>query len=142
MSFKDPEKQRKAHRKANQRHYLNNSAQYAQRTRDKRNEFRKRIDDLKTNKPCADCGVIYPPYVLDFDHRPGSGKISNVSRLASFGSTAALLAEIAKCDLVCANCHRERTHARQVGSPRPKSGQLKSANVQYELFPWKGTEVG
>jgi hypothetical protein len=63
----------------------------------------------------VDCGKFYPPYVLDFDHREGERKLFNVAdwHLQSGRSIAELLAEIAKCDLVCANCHRERTYQRR-----------------------------
>lgn len=62
--------------------------------------------------PCADCGVSYPPYVLDFDHL-GDDKLDNVSRLVgSKASEEAIRSEIAKCEVVCSNCHRERTHER------------------------------
>jgi hypothetical protein len=66
-------------------------------------------------KPCADCGMRYPPYVMDFDHREGEVKLFNVSawNVHRWVSVSMLLAEIAKCDLVCANCHRERTHQRR-----------------------------
>jgi hypothetical protein len=64
------------------------------------------------NQPCADCGQRFPPYVMDFDHPPGTKKIAAVSRLVWDGSTRVLLAEIAKCDLVCSNCHRIRTWER------------------------------
>jgi hypothetical protein len=53
---------------------------------------------------------------MDFDHRPGTEK------LFQFGgsdlvrhSLETTLAEIAKCDLVCANCHRVRTWRRHRG---------------------------
>jgi hypothetical protein len=68
---------------------------------------------LKDNQPCLDCGVRYPYYVLDYDHRePDMKRIacSNVGRNAR----NTVLAEISKCDLVCANCHRERTHRQRV----------------------------
>lgn len=66
--------------------------------------------------PCADCGVRYPSFVMDFDHVRGE-KRANVSQLAGIGaSEPAILAEIAKCDVVCANCHRERTHGDSRGS--------------------------
>jgi len=62
------------------------------------------------NRPCADCGVRYPYYVMDFDHVRG-GKRFNVSEGAASQVTVEnLLEEIAKCDVVCANCHRERTY--------------------------------
>lgn len=46
---------------------------------------------------------------MDFDHRNPATKKANVARL-KHKSTEGMLAEITKCDLVCANCHRIRTH--------------------------------
>lgn len=63
------------------------------------------------NKPCMDCGINYPSYVMDFDHRPGEIKIKNLSRMNGYGLDK-IKEEIEKCDLVCANCHRERTFSR------------------------------
>jgi hypothetical protein len=60
------------------------------------------------DRPCADCGGYFPPYVLDLDHVRGE-KVGNISRMVSGATQAAVRAEIAKCDVVCANCHRERT---------------------------------
>jgi hypothetical protein len=64
------------------------------------------------NVPCMDCGVSYPSYVMDFDHRDPSQKVANVSQLARRGNWIKIKAEIEKCDVICANCHRERTHGR------------------------------
>ena len=65
--------------------------------------------------PCMDCGVSYPPYVMDFDHRPGEEKVLPVATMISDSwGRERIEAEIAKCDLVCANCHRVRTHLRRV----------------------------
>lgn len=62
--------------------------------------------------PCADCGKRYPHYVMDFDH-VSDDKEANVSDLKRSGvSESRLLAEIAKCEVVCANCHRARTWKR------------------------------
>lgn len=72
--------------------------------------FREIIREAKS-VPCMDCEQTYPYYVMDFDHREGVDKIYNIGRMGR-RSKKALLAEIAKCDVVCANCHRERTHAR------------------------------
>lgn len=63
------------------------------------------------NAPCMDCGVRYPHYVMDFDHRPDEQKTLNLGAARSHG-TKKLLAEIEKCDLLCANCHRVRTWRR------------------------------
>lgn len=66
----------------------------------------------KTNKPCADCGHTYPPYVLDFDHVRGTKRM-DISTMVHKGRSVRMLAtEISKCDLVCANCHRIRTFTR------------------------------
>lgn len=60
------------------------------------------------SRPCMDCGASYPYYVMDFDHVRGT-KAFNISRTVG-QSPESLRAEIAKCDLVCSNCHRLRTH--------------------------------
>ena len=74
-----------------------------------RREF---IDDLK-DKPCADCGQEFPPECMDFDHRPDEVKVCNVATLHSRRKDL-ILAEVAKCDVVCANCHRIRSKKRVV----------------------------
>jgi hypothetical protein len=62
--------------------------------------------------PCADCGIRYPYWVMDLDHRPGTVKLFTVAdKYVSYGM-ATVKAEVAKCDVVCANCHRQRTHTR------------------------------
>lgn len=60
---------------------------------------------------CLDCGAGFPPVAMDFDHRKSETKRDNVSRIAAGPefSMADLKAEISKCELVCANCHRIRT---------------------------------
>lgn len=72
---------------------------------------RRRVSELK-NQPCLDCGGSFPPECMDFDHRPGEVKVSAVSALYTC-SMSHIEAEIAKCDLVCANCHRTRTKKRR-----------------------------
>lgn len=73
----------------------------------KRKEWIQSFKDV----PCADCGVKYPPHVMDFDHIGDAEKIRTVSKMTSF-SKARILEEVAKCEIVCANCHRERSHQR------------------------------
>lgn len=63
------------------------------------------------SKPCADCGVSYPYYVMDLDHRLGEKKEFMLSQWAR--NRARVVAELAKCDTVCSNCHRERTQQRK-----------------------------
>jgi hypothetical protein len=80
-----------------------------------RADKRRYIDSLKTGKPCSDCGGTFPPVAMDFDHVRGIKRFS-VSKIG--GSQMAmetLLEEIAKCELVCSNCHRVRTQKRKQG---------------------------
>ena len=71
------------------------------------------LENIKS-KPCTDCGKKYPPWIMDFDHLPGSTKTSNVSTLVlACKPIDVILQEIAKCELVCSNCHRQRTHRRK-----------------------------
>src|SRR5574343_774606 len=67
-------------------------------------KLRKLLDEHKQG-PCADCGHVFPPCAMDFDHRDPSTKIAKVSQMVYKGSERLLLEEIAKCDLVCAVCH-------------------------------------
>jgi len=85
---------------------------WAQRDKSREKRLREILNTLK-DAPCQDCEIEYPPYVLDFDHRPGETKLFNVGYLSKAGSVKRLLEEIEKCDLVCANCHRVRTHNRK-----------------------------
>ena len=56
---------------------------------------------------CADCGVVYPPYVYDFHHVNPEEKAACVATLLS-GKWDILQSELDKCVLICSNCHRER----------------------------------
>jgi hypothetical protein len=71
-------------------------------------KLRLLLESYKTG-PCCDCGHTFPLEAMDFDHLDPETKIDKVSSLVYRGSKPLLLAEIAKCELVCANCHRIRT---------------------------------
>ena len=60
------------------------------------------------DKPCTDCGIKYPYYVMQFDHL--RDKKHAISQMYSRVGLPAIKKEIAKCEVVCANCHAERTH--------------------------------
>lgn len=72
--------------------------------------------ELKSN-PCADCGGTFDSCCMDFDHREGTDKQYNIaSMFAHHYSRELIEVELAKCELVCANCHRIRTRDRRIGS--------------------------
>jgi hypothetical protein len=65
---------------------------------------------ILSQSPCVDCGES-DPLVLEFDHL--RDKREDVTRLAWHGcSLATIDAEIAKCEIRCANCHRRATASR------------------------------
>ena len=65
------------------------------------------------DRPCADCGGRFVSAAMEFDHRDPTTKAKLVTRMAGHVGRARLAQEIAKCDIVCANCHRSRTHLRR-----------------------------
>ncbi len=90
-------------------HYKSNKATYKTSNTKTRNRIREYIQQAKS-KPCMDCKQSYPYWVMDFDHRDPKQKRFNVSRMHSTGSIELVKTEIDKCDVICANCHRERTY--------------------------------
>lgn len=85
------------------------------RSRHYRVSLLKQYSDKCKARPCADCGLNYNPWQMDFDHRPGTLKKERISRLVADGCPfEKLRSEIEKCDVVCANCHRQRTHLRKL----------------------------
>jgi hypothetical protein len=73
-------------------------------------QFRQWISKIK-DVPCQDCNNKFLPECMDFDHRPGEVKKFNVGS-SKMKSLRQRLDEIAKCDIVCSNCHRIRTRIR------------------------------
>lgn len=84
------------------------------RQRDRRSVVRKHIQMTKELTPCMDCGVNYPYYVMDFDHRPGEVKSFTIAYVAKDMTLDKVKEEISKCDIVCANCHRIRSWDRKL----------------------------
>lgn len=95
----NPEKIRKLYRDSDQK---------------RRNSTVEWVNKLK-QMPCMDCKQSFEPFVMDFDHRAPFEKRYTIGFMASKRMPkAAILEEIAKCDLVCSNCHRVRTYRKKV----------------------------
>ena len=86
---------------------------YTQKRRDANRVF---VCEYLSQHPCVDCGED-DIVVLEFDH-VGDDKAINVAQAVWEYGIDRLTAEIDKCEVVCANCHRRRTAAR--------SGQFKT----------------
>lgn len=87
------------------------------RTRARTNEKRSFVFEYKQGTSCVDCGEEYPYWKLQFDHVKGK-KVANVSTMVSDKkfSLEDVKEEIAKCEVVCANCHCDRTYTRLLKS--------------------------
>jgi hypothetical protein len=91
-------------------HYYNNKEYYITKAKRNTKKFREFVNKYKESRPCSDCGNYYPSYVMDFDHL--RDKTINVAKVWDKSS---FLAEVEKCEIVCSNCHRIRTHNRLMG---------------------------
>jgi hypothetical protein len=101
------------HYAQNKQRYIDKAAARNRRVREDRTRF---ILDFFKHNPCADCGEL-DPIVLEFDHT-GEKKF-NVSAGIRDRNWQTVLDEMAKCEVVCANCHRRRT-ARRGGFARTR----------------------
>jgi hypothetical protein len=106
---------------ANRRRYQARSQQMRERLKG----FNKKLKDDKSERvfnylrehPCVDCGET-DPVVLEFDHRdPCTKKLYVAQMIERRYAWAKIEAEIEKCDVRCANCHRRKT-SRQFGHRR------------------------
>lgn len=65
------------------------------------------LAEFKAASACARCGEDHPA-TLDFHHRDPAAKDFNLSNVSAYGwSLERIQAEIAKCEVLCANCHRK-----------------------------------
>lgn len=73
--------------------------------RNRRNKKKEQLRDIKSRKGCKDCG-IKDWRVLDFDHL--GNKAFGIADRPDL-SWKVILAEVEKCEVRCANCHRIKT---------------------------------
>lgn len=98
--------------KKNRKHILEVKRIYTQSHKDKiyrrTVSNRNKIQQIKMDKGCVDCGYNVHFAALDFDHVQGS-KAKVVSDMVGYRWDKVML-EIEKCEVRCANCHRIKTH--------------------------------
>jgi hypothetical protein len=79
----------------------------------RRLEMQDANDVIKLSYGCADCGWNGWARGLDWDHVRGI-KVSTIAiMIARLDPWEDVLVEMAKCEVVCANCHRIRTRTRR-----------------------------
>ena len=111
MPFKDREKQREASRRHYAKHRDKVIAKAKVLSKHAKDRARAYINAHLLNNPCVDCGEA-DIIVLEFDH-VGGDKHFNISDATRLGyGMPKLKAEMAKCEVRCANCHRKKTYER------------------------------
>lgn len=87
-------------------HYINNKEYYYNKSKEKRKKLKEWFINYKKNLKCIKCGEDRE-WVLDFHHRDPSKKDNYVINLLYISGKSKTLKEIKKCDVLCANCHRD-----------------------------------
>ena len=110
MPYKDPVKRRAYNRDYQKKWYAQNGKNRKQQVRERKRNIKQRMQDYKRTLCCMECGFsgAESPWALEFNHRDPSTKREIVSYLVSHGyGWSTIMEEVAKCDVLCANCHRK-----------------------------------
>jgi len=111
MPFKDPDKRREYQRQYHKKWYQSNADKRRAQVRMRRKQVREKLQILKAQGACVECGLSgeIATWALDYHHINHDDKVASVSYLVSNGySWKRIEKEIAKCELICSNCHRIR----------------------------------
>jgi len=113
--FQQPGESRKEYLKRYQREYHRHewypthTKERIQETKDRRAALQEWYTNYKATLQCRNCGE-WRPECLQFHHRDPKEKKFNIGEWIKNGvSLETLQAEIAKCDVLCANCHAVET---------------------------------
>lgn len=114
MPIKDPKK-RALYHKTYMRSvwYPANKVKHQKLIKRRKEEIVRFIRKYKTDRGCSVCGYNKSSEALEFDHVKGVKSFDLGSSKSKSCSIEKVLEEIAKCEIVCANCHRERTTKRR-----------------------------
>lgn len=100
--YRDAEKRKAAYR----RYYYRNKNRQKVWSKKRVHELRRRIDEYKAEHKCSRCGFS-DWRALQFHHRDDEEKVTEIAVAVTRGwSWDHLMEEVAKCDLICANCHQ------------------------------------
>jgi hypothetical protein len=95
-------------------YYHSHKEAYRKKRRRYETKLRGLILEYK-NRPCSDCGGVWPPLVMELDHLDPTVKSFNLGDWLGRrrAGKERLLAELHKCEVVCPTCHRIRTLKRR-----------------------------
>lgn len=102
MANRDKEKNKEYQHKW----YLKNVEKQREKVRITKLNRRARYHSYKSSLKCELCGENHPS-CIDFHHIDSNVKEVDISRAATHLSWGKLMEEIAKCKVICSNCHRK-----------------------------------
>lgn len=106
MPYKDREKYRAYQREYKRRWIRENKQRHIEYVRNREGKMQEWFLEYRKNQACEICGENHPA-CLDFHHVNPAEKKFEVSARRNRPSMKALIEEIAKCRVLCANCHRK-----------------------------------
>jgi hypothetical protein len=127
MPYKDPKVSKKKHKEYSAKYYENNKEAEKARINERRDKKRKEWKDYKASLSCSKCGFSHPA-CIDFHHPPGT-KEHSVNTLAQNGRFKLAYKEVAKCIVLCANCHRIHHYDERQKKKEAKLGLLNLGTI-------------
>ena len=110
MAGRDPVKQQEAKRRYYERNKEVVKTKARNHTRETRAKIKQWLHNYLLGHPCVDCGET-DPIILEFDHVDRANKEFTIGEANTNGiSLKRVIAEVAKCEVRCANCHRKKTY--------------------------------
>lgn len=114
MTRKLTEEQKQAYRKYRRDWYHRNKEYAKQKITERKQDLRDWLSELKSTLKCNRCPEKHIA-CLDFHHTDPSKKEEGVAKMIHDGySKEKILEEIAKCEVLCSNCHRKEHHRGEV----------------------------
>ena len=111
-----PYKNIKIRKEYHKNYYNSNKSKFKESNSRTRNRYFNNLKELiirEKCRPCVDCKIQYNPWVMDFDHLEKFDKKFSIGQAGKTRISLKIIKEeILKCEVVCSNCHRERTHKR------------------------------
>jgi hypothetical protein len=104
--------------------YCRNRASHKARVQARKRALRQWFREYKAQLRCERCGESHPA-CLDFHHLDPGQKVMIPSKLANQRrwSVERILTEVAKCEVICANCHRKEHWPEQAMDAEPEAGE-------------------
>jgi len=104
MPYKDAEKRKLCRREW----YKKNKKSELSHVKRRKDDIKKWFKEYKAELSCSICNEDHPA-TIDFHHKDGKDKEQGISYMVANGySIDRIKKELAKCEILCSNCHRKK----------------------------------